>query len=469
MRDYILLYINGKRHEIRGRDAFLPCSEYLRYQQRLTGTKIVCAEGDCGACTVLWGPPFRPINSCIQFIYLWDASHIITVEGISKDDQLNPIQQAMIDHFGAQCGFCTPGFICAMAGLFEEKKEITEKKIRNALTGNLCRCTGYKPIIEAALSLDIESYEKLETRYHHSKISEEIEHHKKIPVSIEWEDKKIYIPNSLQDLILFKASHPQTYLVSGATDLGVQINKKKIAPKIHLSLNHLDELYSISEEKNFIRVGAKVSITRLLQFIENKISEFHRLLNVFASPQIKNVATLAGNIANGSPIGDTLPFLFVVDAEIEITGAQGARQVNINSFYKGYRTTDLGPDEVITAIFIPVPDNDRFLKLYKISKRKDLDISAFTAAFYGKILNGKIEAIKVAFGGVAPTVLRIPQLEQVLNGQPFHLTTFKKAKKIIREVIEPISDVRGSQEYRYLLAENILEKLYYDLTQETHA
>ena len=147
MRDYILLYINGRRYKIKGKEAFLTCSEYLRTELHLTGTKIVCAEGDCGACTVLWGPPFQPINSCIQFVYSLDASHIITVEGIRGEDEIHPIQEAMIKNFGAQCGYCTPGFICALAGLFEGKNKITEKKIRNALTGNLCRCTGYVKII----------------------------------------------------------------------------------------------------------------------------------------------------------------------------------------------------------------------------------------------------------------------------------------------------------------------------------
>src|SRR5215212_986899 len=399
MRDHILFHINGREHRIAGPETFKTLSQCFFYDVGATGTKIVCEEGDCGACTVLVrrsrDEEFAAVNSCIQALFQLDGASIVTVEGLQLDGALSPVQEAMVACHGAQCGYCTPGFVVAMSALFEASDKVDDKQVRDGLTGNLCRCTGYEPIIKAALAVDASSRPRVRDVYPNIPDARDA-------VRVE----SFFAPTTIEAAVRFKTENPGCTIVQGGTDVGVWINKRRFTAPAMLSLGKIHELNEISEHGGRIVVGANATLTALERFVERRIPELFRILNVFGSPQIKNAATLAGNIANGSPIADTLPYLFVADAELELTGTGGSRVVPIQSFYRGYKTFDLRPDEIITRVFVPVVHDT--LRLYKVSRRRDLDISAFTAAFRLSVADGAIASAKIAYGGVAPVVLRMP-------------------------------------------------------------
>lgn len=483
MRDYLLIYINGRRHEIRGDQAFMSLSDYLRYDQGLVGTKVVCSEGDCGACTILRGTfragaealHYESINSCIAFMHLMDCSHIITIEGLSGEKELNPVQQSMVDHHGAQCGFCTPGFICAMTDFVNHRvcqstsagldEYLDERQLRNALTGNLCRCTGYGPIIEAGTHVNLKTFRPLQKQYDCPEMHQELRSHQNSGIHLETPDRVFYAPTTLSEAVAFHAERPEAKIFSSATDMGVLINKDKVDPLVITNLSRVAEAHEIEVHAHEIVVGARVTLTQLENACRNSIPEFSRLMRIFASPQIKNKGTLVGNIANASPIADTIPFLFVAEAELELLSPEGARRVNINDFYLGYKQLDLRADELISRVFIPIPNPSDILKLYKVSNRKDLDISTFTAAIRLQVVAGKVQTARIAFGGVGPTVLRLPQTEALLQGQEMDESLFVRAGKLARTEVTPISDVRASAAYRSQLAENILPKFYYEIQE----
>jgi xanthine dehydrogenase small subunit len=467
MRDFILVQVNGVPHRIGGAAAFQTLSRFLRYDQRATGTKIVCEEGDCGACTVLVGRRegdrlhYRPINSCIQFLFQLDGAHVVTVEGLARGGELTPVQEAMVRCHGAQCGYCTPGFVMALAGMFEEGF----RDARAALTGNLCRCTGYESIIRAA---ECASEQPMVDAIHPpGPILEAIRSVEREPVRIDslngsFFNGSFFRPTRLDDAIAFKAENPKTVIVQGATDFGVWRNKRGFESGAVLSLDGVDGLGDVTFDDGMLVVGGRASLAQLESAVRDRVPELARIMDRFGSPQIKNAGTLAGNIANASPIADTLPFLFVMRASLELTGAAGSRVVPIGSFYKGYKSLDLGADEIITRILIPLPAEGETLRLYKISKRSHLDISSFTAAMLMTRTDGRIDAMRVAYGGVAPVVMRLPKTEEFLAGRPIALETFARAGEIARGEVSPISDVRGTKEYRLQLAANLMQKFYYD-------
>ncbi|HEV7238057.1 MAG TPA: FAD binding domain-containing protein [Thermoanaerobaculia bacterium] len=461
MRDSILIHINGAPHRIGGDQAFETLARFLRYDARATGTKIVCEEGDCGACTVLVGRNengalrYRPVNSCIQFLFQLDCTHIVTVEGLTRGGALTPLQDAMVRCHGAQCGYCTPGFVMAMAGLFECSEHPTAADVKGALTGNLCRCTGYESIINAAL--DVKAQPKIEQMYPGAPILAAIADVERDPVRIE----NFYKPTTLEDAIAFK--NEKTVIAQGGTDFGVWCIKRNFVAETILSLDAIDGMGDINMSDGMLVVGGRVSLAQFELVVRDLVPALGPIMDRFGSPQIKNAGTLAGNIANASPIADTLPFLFVTNAKLELTGKSGARTVPIADFYLGYKKLDLRPDEIITRILIPLPGDGETLRLYKISKRSHLDISTFTAAMLMRRTNGRIDSMRLAYGGVAPVVLRLKQTEEFLAGKPVARETFAEAGEIARSEIAPISDVRGAKETRLQLAENILTKFYYDV------
>lgn len=462
MRDHILFYLNGIRQQVGGPDVFQTVSRYLRYDKRQTGTKIVCEEGDCGACTVLIGRrengqvQYRPINSCIQFIFQMDGAHVVTVEGLSRDG-LTPLQESMVRCHGAQCGYCTPGFIMAMAAMYETAATVTADDVREACTGNLCRCTGYEPIIKAGL--EVRNQPRIEQMYPSEPIFKELEPHAREEVRA----GNFFKAASLESAIRFKSENAGCVIVQGATDFGVWCTKRGYEPKAVLSLSGVEGLSDMRVANGRLEIGARVSLARFEEFVVEKVPQLAGILDRFGSPQIKNAGTLAGNIANASPIADSLPFLYVTSAQLELTGAGGARVVPIESFYRGYKTLDLRQDEIITRVFIPLPASSDTLRLYKVSKRSHLDISSFTAAMLMRRSGDRIDAIRIAYGGVAPVVLRLPRTEAFLTGKPFSLSTLEDAGPIAREEITPISDVRGSRDFRLQLADNVLKRFYYEV------
>ena len=457
MRDQILLSVNGSERRIGAAQAFVTLANWLRHDQGATGTKTVCEEGDCGACTVLVrrsaDEDFVPVNSCILSVAQMDGASIVTVEGLRNGSELTAVQQSMVLCHGAQCGYCTPGFIVAMSAMFETCDRVNEQQTREGLTGNLCRCTGYEPIIKAALAVDVTGAPKIRERYPGLPASGDA-------LQITADDRLFYAPTTIAEATAFKRDHQPCTIVQGGTDVGVWVNKRAFAPAAMLSLAKIEGLDELRDARDGIVAGANVSLARFEVFIRERIPELAKILAIFGSPQIKWAGTLAGNIANGSPIADTLPYLYIASAELELTGTAGSRVVPIDRFYLGYKQFDLRPDEIITRIRIPAVHH--LVKLYKVSRRKDLDISAFTAAIRMDFEQGVIANPRIVYGGVGPTLLRLPQTEAFLTGKRPMLATFEQAGAIARGEIKPISDVRGSADYRLQLAENILAKFWHE-------
>jgi xanthine dehydrogenase small subunit len=471
MRDYLHLFVNGKEHKISGSEAFQPLSTFLRWGLGATGTKIVCEEGDCGACSVLVGKlkdgkiDYQPINSCIQLLYQADLSHIITVEGLKQNGHLNPVQEAMVECHGTQCGFCTPGFVVAMCEYFDRSKSPCAQGIKDSVTGNLCRCTGYEPIIKAGLNVDMAGIVPLSELYPPAEMGKIFVKERSESVLIKTEDKTVFLPANLADAAKFKSEHSDAIIIAGGTDVCVVMNKRAYAPKVVMSFGNIEGLNEISVSENHIKVGATATLSQLEAFVKDRVPEFFHLFWVFGSPQIRNAGTLAGNIANASPIADTPPFLFVMDAVINLTSSKGNRQVRINDFYKGYKKFDMQADEFISSVEIPLPAKGEMVRLYKVSRRKHLDISTNTAAFKFKLNGNKIEDITIAYGGVAAVILRLPKTEAFLKGKQIELDVFHQAAELAVSEITPISDVRGSKEFRLQLAKNLLSKLFYEIKE----
>lgn len=483
MRDYILLYINGTEHRVTGEKAFLPLSDYLRCDLGKCGTKVVCAEGDCGACSVLVGRlprqdnggpalQYKPLNGCIQFMHQLDCSHIITVEGVALGDRLSPVQESMVDCHGAQCGYCTPGFIVAMTALFENGTPVSRLSVKDALTGNLCRCTGYESIIRSALTADAALFVPLNNQYPPRKMYDAFLQHHAEPVEIVDGDRQIFLPVTLEGAARYKSREPQAVIVCGGTDVCVNTNKREFHPGTIMGMNNVRDAGALEISGDTVMVGATVTLAELEDRFRLPIPELHQILYIFGSPQIRYAGTLAGNIANASPIADTIPFLYVMEAEVEAVSSRGYRWIDINQFYLGYKKLALKGDELISRIKFKLPKRNELLKLYKVSKREHLDISSFTAAVRLSIdgaegddparPGGTITSAWLAYGGVGPVVLRLPGTEAFLKGKELTLETMREAGRVARDEITPISDVRGSSDYRYQLAENILQKFYHE-------
>jgi len=471
MADAIFFYLNGQPVTVAGTDVFETVANFVRYRMGATGTKLVCEEGDCGACSVLVGRPtedgieYKPINSCIQFIYQIAGAHVVTVEGLRRGSDMHPVQDAMVRCHGAQCGFCTPGFVVAMCGMFESGSKPEERDVRNALTGNLCRCTGYEPIIKAALSVDRTSLRTLNELYPPDEISSNLRAHSREPVRIDAQGRKFFAPTTIAEAAKFKNDNPGAVIVQGATDVGVWHNKRGFRPDAILNLSRIPELSSLTVEAGQLIAGANVTLGRIEPLLRERVPELYDIFLLFGAPQIKNAATLAGNIANASPIADTLPFLYVMDAQLELTGTRGSRSTPISSFYLGYKKLDLRTDEIISRISVPLPAAGDMIKLYKVSKRKNLDISTVTAAFRIEFSRSRVQSAKIAVGGVGPTVIRLSAVEAFLRSKDFGLKTLRAAGEMARREIAPITDVRGSAEFRSQLIENLFSKLYYDLQE----
>ena len=467
MPDHVLIYLNGKRVIVRGDRAFHTLVEFLRDDCSLTGTKVGCGEGDCGACTVLVGRPFagslryRAIASCLQAMYQLDGTHVVTIEGLTPADGLSPVQQAMVNHHALQCGYCTPGMIAALEGLLEAKQPVDMTALRAGLTGNLCRCTGYLPILEAGLALDHASVPSLESRYPSHEMARELAARAALPIRLEHHDRVFFSPLSLDDAIAFRAQHSGSLVVAGGTETGLARNRSGSEPSHLLSLSRISELRQITHEHELLSVGASVSWTDLQEFVRDTLPLLHALTERFGSPQIRNAGTLVGNIAYGSPVADSLCFLLVMQAELEVAGPRGKRRVQVDGFHQGRGQTTLAPDELITKVLIPLPAANEHVKLYKISKRKEIDTSTFRAAIRIEERGGLIQAAAIAFSGVGPNAVRLPRTESFLAGQMFCESTFRQAGELARSEIEPISDVRGSSEYRLRLAGNILLKFFH--------
>ncbi|QDU90749.1 6-hydroxypseudooxynicotine dehydrogenase complex subunit beta [Pirellulimonas nuda] len=480
MRDLLVIYVNGARHEVSGRWAERTLTEWLREGLRLVGTKVVCSEGDCGACSVLVGRVeapgealvYRTIDACIAFLYQLDRCHVVTVEGLRQGAVLSPVQRAMVDCHGSQCGFCTPGFVTTLHGMLEAQNgdPLTDEGLRYGLSGNLCRCTGYAQIIEAGRSIDPARVARIAELYDSKRIATDLAAIGTEDVCIEITEagatRRVMIPTSLSKAIAWKAEFPAARLVSGATDLGVQRNHGKLPAGDVLYLGRVAGFDKIAHQAGALTMAAGATWRQVEQATRTLLPQLWAILTRFGSPQIRNLATFGGNLANASPIADSLPALYAQGAELELASARGRRRVPIESFYLGYKQLDLAADELIVAVHMPLPAEHNELVLAKVSKRRDMDISTVASAVWLTVEEGTIVDARVALGGVGPTVVRSPGAEGVLVGAGVEEETFRKAGRAARADVTPISDVRSSAAYRAQLVENLVARAFFEIAPQ---
>jgi len=484
MRDHVLLHINGERHEVRGAAAFSMFADYLRYERRLTGTKVVCAEGDCGACTVLRGHPllgrnhesgalrFDPINACIATVAQLDGAHLLTIEAVSNGETLHEVQRAVVDHHGSQCGFCTPGIVMALLGHTEHHLgQVPDRKaLQNHLTGNLCRCTGYDPILDACAAIRPDATTSVVARYHTPEIAAAQRAVVGEPFHLTDGERQFVAPTTVDGVLAARAAFPEARLVAGNTDLGVLMNKALLSSFGHqpkqpftefISLQLVSELGGVCVEPGVaLHVGARATFAEVELACETHLPGLASLLRVFAAPQIKNIATLAGNIANGSPIGDSLPALLALDASLHIARLEAAdRIVPLSTFFKGYKQFDLQPGELIRTVVIPIPRSGALFRTDKVCQRKDLDISYVSAAWRFDLgPDGRISEARVAYGGVGPTAMRLPKVEAALVGLRPDDRSLAKVATLIEAEVTPRTDVRGTEAGRRKLSGNLFRR-----------
>ncbi len=450
---------------------------YLRTDMAQLAAKEGCAGGDCGACSIMVGDrnsegvlQYRAINACIALLGSLDGQYVITVEGLKDGEQLHPVQQAMVEHHGSQCGFCTPGIVSSLAALYHNKagETPTEHEIHEALSGNLCRCTGYRPIIDAAKAMNtypapVETAPVMsaEVGIFDPNAPQHGDH-----AVIEYENRLLFVPETEAQLQSILAQHPDARLWAGGTDLGLELTQQFKQFEKLISLHKIISLTEVSESTDEIRFGAMVTYSNAEQYLEKQFPSFAQLIQRIGSRQIRNLGTLGGNVANGSPIGDTPPVFFALDARIEIASAKGTREISIEDFFKGYKQTDIQAGEYLKSIVVPKLTDTQKLNVYKVSKRKEDDISAVLMAVRIDTDGSTIHDVRIACGGMAATPLRAAKTEAALKGQPNHVSSFETAAQQIANDYSPIKDVRATAEYRITVATNLVIKAGLQMTGE---
>ncbi len=473
IRNQIRFRLNDQLIELDDITPALTLLDFLRLDQKLCGTKEGCAEGDCGACTVLVGRlsggelVYESVNACIRFVGSLDACHVVTVEHLkSKDGKLHPVQQAMVDNHASQCGFCTPGFVMSLYGLWMTNPKPSNNDIETALQGNLCRCTGYEPIIHAAQSIskngkvddDPLILERQSVKRQLVELSDGAR------VEIHYSDELLIVPSSVEDLADARQNHPDSTIVAGSTDVGLWVTKmmRNISPAIFIS--HLEELHGINTKNDSINVGACVTYTEMQGLISSHLPQLKEYWNRIGGEQVRNMGTIGGNVANGSPIGDTPPILIALGATVTLRCGKKQRSVLLQEFFIDYGKQDREPGDFVESINIPLPAKGDVFAAYKVSKRRDEDISAVCSAFKLRISDGVVSDAIIAFGGMAGIPKRASDVEAELIGKPWNEENVSKAKASFDKDFTPLSDWRASAEYRALIAKNLLQRFFLEST-----
>ncbi|WP_252177566.1 xanthine dehydrogenase small subunit [Endozoicomonas sp. 4G] len=468
----IRFLLNETLVELRDTPSDTTLLDYLRGNgshnpHRKTGTKEGCCSGDCGACTVVIAEPendrlnYQTINACIALLPTLNGKQLITVEDLAEGEKLHPVQQAMVDHHGSQCGFCTPGIIMSLFA-FHHEAPGNRPDIPEALGGNLCRCTGYQSIVNAAA--EIASLPPSD-RFKHQE-QNTLQTLKALKNQIDDTATGVFMPNSEQALADYLLKHPQARILAGGTDLGLEVTQQmKDLPSL-VTLASVNELKEITCTDQEMTIGSAATYRQLEPLLARHFPEFARMLSRLGSQQIRNLGTLGGNIGNASPIGDTPPVLLALDAQIELRKGNRIRSLPLEDFFLGYKKTLLEDSEFIARIRIPLKPHQ--LRVYKLSKRYGDDISAVLAAINLELDdNGLITRARVAFGGMAAIPKRALACETALLGNKANTTTLKKAQKAIRSEFTPLSDVRASSDYRLQVACNLLERYFLEMSGHT--
>jgi xanthine dehydrogenase small subunit len=470
IRNSIRFLLNDKMIERTDVSATETLLDFLRLDRKLRGTKEGCAEGDCGACTVLVGRLFNgqlkyeSVNACIRFVGSLDGCHVVTVEALAgADGSLHPVQQAMVDTHASQCGFCTPGFVMSLYGLWMQNPQPNTQEIEKALQGNLCRCTGYAAIIRAAESVSaVGDLKKDPLVAERARVTAQLLALKDSKrVAIGEGKQQLILPANIHDFADVLENNPGATIVAGSTDVGLWVTKfmREIGPLIFVS--HLDELRQISEGVDGLTLGAGVSYTDAYPAIIRHFPQLTELWNRIGGEQVRNMGTIGGNVANGSPIGDTPPALIGLGAKVLLRKGKIRRSVAIEDYFIEYGKQDRSAGEFVEAIQIPYLGADDLYGVYKISKRLDEDISSVCGAFrVGLDERGRVDSAVIAFGGMAGTPKRAKAVERALTGAVWDEGTIEKAIAAFSDDFVPLTDWRASAEYRLLVAKNLLRRFY---------
>jgi xanthine dehydrogenase small subunit len=442
--------------------------DYLRRVERLTGTKEGCAEGDCGACTVVIAEPdgaggleHRSVNACIQFLPSLHGRQLLTVEHLRQaDGSLHPVQQAMVDHHGSQCGFCTPGFVMSLYAAWRTQAVANRQELKDWLSGNLCRCTGYGPILdagEAALKTPAQIGD--DTGKVLAKLTA-LDDGSMLDVA--YGDQHWLSPRNADDLARIYADHPDAILVAGATDVGLWVTKQHRHLTTLIDVSRIAELTAIEETGEAVTFGATASLRAATAALSNLHPDLGAMMRRFASIPIRNAATVGGNIANGSPIGDLPPPLIALGATMTLRHGDERRTLPLEDFFIAYGKQDRAPGEFVESLCVERPGADDLFACFKISKRFDQDISAVLAAIRLRVKAGQVADARIAFGGMAATPKRAQQAETALIGQPWTQASVEAACAALTKDFTPIDDMRASAAYRMKAAQNCLRRFWHE-------
>jgi len=462
--------LDGKLIELDRVEPTRTVLQYLREDLLRMGSKEGCAEGDCGACTVVIAQlagdalEYRAVNACIQFLPTLDGKALFTVESLKADDgSLHPVQQSMVDYHGSQCGFCTPGFVMSMFALYKNSPAPTRAEIDDALSGNLCRCTGYRPIIDACIHMydypappdnDAQLIEQLRALQHQQ------------GVSLELEQARYYAPATLDELANLYQQNPDAQILAGGTDVGLWVTKQLRELPLLIYLGNVAELKKLKLSQDSIEVGAAVTLNEAAVEIARHYPELTDMFRRFASVQERNAGTLVGNIANGSPIGDSMPALIVLNTRVKLRQGNAVREIALADLYLDYMENALQAGEFIEAIEIPPREESILLRCYKLSKRFDQDISAVCMAIVRRLDGDNVAEIRIALGGMAAIPKRATLTEQLLNGSKWDEPSITAAMQKMAEDFAPLSDMRASADYRSRATANLLYRFYLETRSE---
>lgn len=448
--------------------------QWLREDANLRGTKEGCAEGDCGACTVVIGRldprgqmRYQAVNACILFVPILDGCQLLTVEHLKADDgRLHPAQQAMVDYHGSQCGFCTPGFVMSLFAMYLNEDRPSRQRINDVLSGNLCRCTGYRPIIDAATAMydyqwqdpTLANIQNTAARLQELNAGAE-------PLELQHGERRFFAPTNIEQLDALLAQHPDATLLAGGTDVGLWVTKQHRDLPAIIYLGNVAELHGIDDRDDALIIGATVTHTDAEAIIGQYFPDFGEMLRRFASTLIRNSSTVGGNVANGSPIGDSMPVLIALGTQLVLHGPDGRREMPLEDYYIDYGKQDRRPGEFVESLRIPKLANNEQFRCYKISKRFDQDISAVCAAFKVELCGNRVTTIRTGFGGIAATPIRAQATEKMLTGMSWTEATIDQAEDTLANEFTPLTDMRATNDYRRLTTGRLLRKFFVETSQ----
>jgi xanthine dehydrogenase small subunit len=474
MRQTLRFLLGDAPRAIESVDPTLTVLDWLRLEERRMGTKEGCAEGDCGACTIVVGRlvegqvRYEAVNACIRFLATLDGCQLLTVEHLKRPDgTLHPVQQALVDCHGSQCGFCTPGFVMSLYALWLNEDRPDVPRIKDVLAGNLCRCTGYAPIIAAAQSMyDLPARPEDRPTDAAARLQALQDDE---TLSIGAAGRRFQAPATLPALAALLAAEPQATLVAGATDVGLWVTKfQRVLPSV-IYLGRVAALRRITETDTAIEIGGGVTYSEAAPALARLYPDLGELLRRLGAVQVRNVGTIGGNIANGSPIGDTPPALIALDTTLILRRGETQRRLKLEEFFLAYGKQDRQQNEIVEAVSIPKLSSTTQFRAYKITKRFDQDISAVCGAFLVELVAGQVARIRIAFGGMAGTPKRAAGAEQALLGRPWSRASIEAARQALAGDFTPLDDWRASAAYRRMVAANLLLKFFIETSDPAAA